>query len=563
MRSNVLAAMLLSAAAAPCQTFFPPAPTPTANPLTTQKALLGFVLFHEEQMSSDNTVACRSCHHFTSAGTDSRAHMTNAGYDGVYGTADDVIGSPGVAKRDASGRYVLRDGGFAAQVTPRKAPSMINVAYQDRLFYDGRARGGDFRDPLTGVVVATGPTALENLVLGPPLNPVEMGHPGRTWADVANKIAAATPLRLADQIPARIQQFIAGANYPMLFQRAFGTPDVTPVRIAFAVASYLRTLISDQSRFDFAIGSNMPLTALEAQGRTLFETRPGGATFGTAACTQCHGDVTATSHTSGPGAQATTMYGQTTTGNFHNTGVRPTFEDQGEGGISNTASEIGRFKVPMLRNVALHSTFMHTGRMQSLAEIVDFYSRGGDYHTNQAPEVTPRNLTVGEKAALVAFLNALTDPRVAAQVEPFDTVRLGSEHGTARPTQFGDASNGNGANIPVMVAQEPVFLGTPRATIGVHHVAPNSWVGLFVDSAGNPGGIDVLGLRLYVGSAETQLAALGISQTSFGGTGYFSTSFSVPNVPQLSGLVLTTQWLAMDTTAASGLTASAAAEVRL
>ena len=127
MRSNVLAALVF-AAAAPCQTFFPPAPTPTQNPLTTQKALLGFVLFHEEQLSSDNTVACRSCHHFTNAGTDTRAHMTNAGYDGVYGTADDVVGSPGVAKRDAAGNYLLRDGGFSPQVTPRKAPSMINVA---------------------------------------------------------------------------------------------------------------------------------------------------------------------------------------------------------------------------------------------------------------------------------------------------------------------------------------------------------------------------------------------------------------------------------------------------
>jgi cytochrome c peroxidase len=531
--------------------------------LTTQKALLGFVLFHEEQMSSDNTVACRSCHHFTSAGTDSRAHQTNAGYDGVYGTADDVIGSPGVAKRDASGRYVLRDEGFAAQVTPRKAPSMINVAYQTRLFYDGRARDGDFRDPLTGVVVATGPTALENLVLGPPLNPVEMGHPGRTWADVASKIAAATPLRLADQIPARIATFINGASYPQLFQRAFGTPDVTPVRIAFAIASYVRTLISDQSRFDFAVGSNMPLTALEAQGRALFETRPSGPTFGTAPCTQCHGDISATSHQTGPGAQNTTMYGQTPTGNFHNTGVRPTWEDPGEGGISTTPSEVGRFKVPLLRNIALHSTFMHTGRMQSLADVVEFYSRGGDYHTNQAQEIQPRNLTSGEKAALVAFLNALTDPRVAAQVEPFDTVRLGSERGASRPTTFGDASNGNGAHIPVMVAQEPVFVGTPRATIGVHHVAPNTFVGLFVDPVGIPGGIDLLDVRLYVGSAETQLAALGISQSSASGTGYLSVSFSVPNAPQLSGLVLTTQWLAMDNTATSGLTASAAAEIRL
>lgn len=562
MRSNALAAVLAIAAAAPCQTFFPPAPTPPQNPLTTQKALLGFVLFHEEQLSSDNTVACRSCHQFPSGGADSRVG-SSPGRDGAYGTADDVLGSPGVTKRNADGTYQAGRN-FAPQVTTRKAPSMINVAYAPKLFWDGRAVDGDFRDPVTNVVTATGSTALENLIKQPPVNPVEMGHPGRTWTEVVAKIQNATPLRLADQVPARISSFINGASYPTLFQRAFGTPEVNATRIVFAIASYMRTLVSDQSRYDYAVAGALQLTAEERLGQQIFETTPPGGTVfgGPAACQRCHSDVSMNSHSVGPVVPAITGYYQTPTGNFHNTGVRPITDDAGLGAISGVATDNGRFKTPFLRNIGLHPTYAHTGQMATLADVVDFYSRGGDFHVNQAPEIVARNFTPAEKTALVAFLNSLTDPRVVNRVEPFDTVRLASERNGYRPTQVGTAS-GSTQNAPVVVTQEPAFLGNPKVTLGVHHVPANQFVALLVDVGANPTGVSVLGTQVYLSGVATTVFALGVSAQGTDGAGYYSTTTPIPNVAGLAGTQIAGQWFALDPTATGGITASAGFAINL
>lgn len=565
MRRIALAAATLGfASAATCQTFFPPPPAPTNNQTTTQKALLGMTLFWEEQMSTNDAVACGTCHSFGQGGTDERPLGTHAGYDGIFGTADDVAGSRGVAARGLDGNRIPSSHGFDAQVTPRKAPSVINVAYQDRLFYDGRVREGDFRDPITNQVMATGPTALENLVLQPPLNPIEMGHPGRTWQDVVAKLAASQPLRLADQLPARLQNFIGTSTYPQLFQRVFGTPEVTPTRVAFAIASYMRTLISDQSRFDYVLGGVGQLTAQETIGRQIFEgnSPSGGGIFSTA-CVRCHGDLSTGAHTSGPSARATTMYGQTPTGNFHNTGLRPDFEDLGSGGISGLANERGRFKVPFLRNVALHTAFGHNQQMRSLAEVVEFYDRGGDFHTNQAPEIQPLNLTQTQKDALVAFLDTLTDPRVANGVVPFDSPRLGSQNGNARPTTLGYASAAGSPNVPVLVANEPMFLGSKHASLAVSNVAPNTLAALLWDSQPNPTGIDLLGVTLYVGLQQPALTVMGSTTPAGNGKGWIATTFEVPNLQYLAGTQVVAQWLVLDPSANHGLTASAAAVISL
>ena len=140
--------------------------------------------------------------------------------------------------RNASGAYLGSAFGIQKQVTPRKAPTIVNAAYRDRLFYDGRAIDGTFTDPVTGQVVATGDVALENLIKGPPLNTVEMGHVGRSWTDVAAKIATARPLALASNIPTRLSSFIGGAvTYNQLFEQVYGpgavaTPTRMPTRTA-------------------------------------------------------------------------------------------------------------------------------------------------------------------------------------------------------------------------------------------------------------------------------------------------------------------------------------------
>ena len=165
----------------------------------------------------------------------------------------------------------------------------------------------------------------------------------------------------------------------MLFRSAFGTAQISGVRIAQAIAPYLRTLVSDQTKFDHYLAGNTSLTAQEALGLQLFtQSRPNGSTAGS--CVQCHGDIRPESHLSGPVFEGNTPYGSLQQhDNFHNTGIRPAIEDAGRGH--------GTFKVPMLRNVALRAPYFHTGGMQDLGAVIDFYGRGGDFHENQAPEI--------------------------------------------------------------------------------------------------------------------------------------------------------------------------------
>jgi hypothetical protein len=86
----------------------------------------------------------------------------------------------------------------------------------------------------------------------------------------------------------------------------------------------------------------------------------------------------------------------------------------------------GAFKTPSLRNVELTGPYMHNGSMSTLEQVVEFYNRGGNFVNNEGdPDIGPIGLqlqppSTHTKAELVAFLKALTDPRVKAQSAPFD-----------------------------------------------------------------------------------------------------------------------------------------------
>ena len=124
------------------------------------------------------------------------------GSDRFFGTDDDVIGSPGIARQTSTGELI--DDvlfGFQPQVTDRLAPSNIMAMYADSTFWDGRA-GSTFTDPLdSSVVLIASGAALENQAIGPILSEVEMAHVDRTWEEVVSKLAAAVPLSLASNIP--------------------------------------------------------------------------------------------------------------------------------------------------------------------------------------------------------------------------------------------------------------------------------------------------------------------------------------------------------------------------
>src|SRR5205085_4769451 len=112
--------------------------------------------------------------------------------------------------------------------------------------------------------------ALESQVLGPPVSSTEMAHAGRDWNQVAARIAESKPLALASNVPIALQTWLSGRSYNDLFNEAFGTPDVTPSRIALAIATYERTLYTDQAPVDLANAGLTPLTNQENNGRNIF-----------------------------------------------------------------------------------------------------------------------------------------------------------------------------------------------------------------------------------------------------------------------------------------------------
>src|SRR6185436_20228374 len=131
--------------------------------------------------------------------------------------------------------------GLGPQVTPRLAPSNFGGIWADELFWDGRARS-ELKDPLTGKVAIAKGGALENQALAALLNDSEMAKAGRTWADVATDLTRGRPLALATNLPPDTAAAIkTHKTYAALFEAAFGDGAITPVRIAFALATYQRT----------------------------------------------------------------------------------------------------------------------------------------------------------------------------------------------------------------------------------------------------------------------------------------------------------------------------------
>ena len=121
---RMLPALLLCLrASSPALGELPPVPVPPENPITEEKRVLGKILFWDEQLSSDDTVACGTCHIPASAGADPRP-ATNPGFDGIFDTDDDIIGSFGVVRRNALNEPVDDPlFGFEPQVTGRAAQS--------------------------------------------------------------------------------------------------------------------------------------------------------------------------------------------------------------------------------------------------------------------------------------------------------------------------------------------------------------------------------------------------------------------------------------------------------
>ncbi len=510
----------------------PAVTAPVENPVTESKRVLGKILFWDEQLSADDTVACGTCHVPARGGTDPRLGA-HPGADGTFGTADDVVGSPGVLRADAAGAYE-KDATFALtpQVTGRAAPPAIMAQYADLLFWDGRATGA-FRDPVTDALHIASGGALESQVVGPPVSSVEMAHAARDWGQITTKLETAVPLVLATNVPQDAADAIAArGSYPALFAAAFGDAAITPRRIAFAIATYERTLIADQTPWDrFRAGDVNALTDAALRGWNAFQA-PAHR------CNVCHEPPLFTDDT------------------FRNIGVRPVAEDTGRQAITGSSADRGKFKVPGLRNVGLKRTFMHQGEFTSLADVLRFYAQAPgtqQFTDNQDPLIPPIRVPPQAQADIVAFLTTgLTDPRVAAETFPFDRPTLHSER-TPNPLLTGAGSTGTGGRTPRMVAVTPPRLGNALFQLAVDNALPGATAELVRSSSAPSGGV----------VAQDEVVATLTLGGSGAGDGHATALWPVPADAARFGEVHWFQWRVADPAATGGVALSRIAQVTL
>jgi len=503
---------------------------PPGNPITLDKLMLGKALFWDEQLSATGTVACGTCHMPSAGGSDPRSSLapqasTHPGLDGVYGTADDVLGSPGVVRNLADASYAPDPlFGFGPRVTTRKAPSFINAGFAPSLFWDGRAKG-QFVDPLSGAVLLENFAALETQAAEPPIDAVEMGHEGIAWSAIPPRIEGLRPLELASDVPAELAAFVDGATYQQLFEQAFGPGGVTPARIAMALASYQRKLVSDQAKI---LKKPLGFTQLELDGGEVFANE--------GRCVACHKGLLFTDHS------------------FRNTGVRPIGEDRGLGAFTGKPEDDGKFRVPSLLNVGLRAPLFHNGGASSLAEVIEFYDRGGDFHENQDPKIEPLGLSDQQKLELLAYLGTFDDPRVRDELPPFDRPTLYSESGRV-PVEYGLATPGSGGFSPDAIAIDPASITNTSFALGLNGALGGAPAILLIGSGQEPAGISLLGVSWFVALDQpfVQLVTPAL-EGSGAGQGYTTTVLDLSALaPTQIGQSFHGQWAVLDTGSPGGL----------
>lgn len=267
--------------------------------------------------------------------------------------------APQFAFSDHSNQFSIGIDGIAGN---RTSMALQNLGWEQRFFWDGRA------------------LSLEEQILQPVENVIEMHE---TWPNAVAKLQN-------DQA------------YVDLFYDAFGTATIDKFKAAKSVAQFLRTMISGNSRFDQFQRGEITINTDEQLGILLTQQEGGdpanglGGQWG-ADCFHCH-----------PHGGA--LF---TDGIMRNNGLDETFTDLGLGGVTGLPQDMGVFKVPTLRNVALTAPYMHDGRFATLEEVIEHYNTGG----HPSPTVSPfmkfttggLQLTPEKKTQLLAFLNSLTD----------------------------------------------------------------------------------------------------------------------------------------------------------
>jgi cytochrome c peroxidase len=234
--------------------------------------------------------------------------------------------------------------GVNGKLGVRHAPTLINRAWGKSQFWDGRA-----------------PT-LEAQVVVPMTNPDEMGM-------------------TVDQVVEKLRDI---KGYAPLFAAAFGDGAITFDRIARAIASFERTIVSGNSPYDrYIAGDKSALTKQQKAGLNFFN--------GKGECAECH---------SGPNF---------TTEKFANIGegMDQANPDPGLQAITKKRGDFGKFKVPTLRDLAHRGPYMHDGRSRTLGDVLDLYAKGGLPNPHLDTRLTPFYMDEQTRQDLLAFLDSL------------------------------------------------------------------------------------------------------------------------------------------------------------
>jgi cytochrome c peroxidase len=283
---------------------------PTGNALTEARAQLGKRLFFDKRLSRTGEIACASCH-----------------------LQQHAFADPNPVSTGVNGRRGRRN-----------APALVNLAWSESFFWDGRAA---------------------------------------TLEEQAGK-----PIEDADEMDLPLAEAVSrldgDASYAAAFAEAYGgAPSETSLRRA--LASFVRTLVSSGSAYDEHLrGNAAALSPAARRGLEVFFGEKGG-------CFHCHPPQTLTND-----------------GFFNNGAYRESSGDVGRKAITGRSGDLGKFKVPGLRNVEVTAPYMHDGSLPTLEAVVEHYARG-EGGPGADPSITPLALDAGDKSDLVAFLRALTD----------------------------------------------------------------------------------------------------------------------------------------------------------
>jgi len=315
---------------------------PLDNPQSAEKIALGKKIFNDPKFSHNGQISCASCHLHELAFTDGKK------------VAEGTQGLTGL----------------------RNAPTVVNAAFFETLFVDGRAN------------------SLEQQSLQPMLNPIEHG------------------LKNEQEI---LETVLQSSYYRQQIQQVFSVTaaEINVTHIEKALASFERTLIAGNSKFDqyYFAQDRSQLSASAARGLLVFK-RKGN-------CANCHeiswDNALFTDnrfYNIGIGSKVITPIENELNSALRNSEKFPLTAAQkielGRFNVTRIVSDIGKFKTPTLRNIALTAPYMHDGSVQTLEEVVEYYDKGGSKNLYLDPAIFPLHLNDQEKQDLVEFMKSLT-----------------------------------------------------------------------------------------------------------------------------------------------------------